>query len=274
MNSIDRQVNAIVWIAIPRTGTNFLSALLKHHPRITSYYEIFHREKFYAGIHNRPEFIIKSLNQKYHVNFSDVEDLDLINWINQHPQDLLETLIELNPQHLISFKLFPDQLQNDAIERVIIQNDRIAKILVKRNLLDAYISHEIARKVGFWDNYDTSNIFLTLSIEKFIHWAKWAEEWYGLFENNLSSEVIDYSTINYEEIHQHKNNTDKLAYLDNFFNKIGIEFPSQYALPDLITINLQKKQDNRDCLADKITNYDEFIGELKKTAWYDRIIKS
>jgi hypothetical protein len=274
MNSLKRELKAIAWIAIPRTGTNFLCSLLKHHPGIVSYYEIFHREKFFAGDHNQPEFIIENINKKYNSNFTDIDDANLVNWIQQQPQELLATLGELNPQRLISFKLFPDQLDRTTIEQSIIHNERIAKILVKRNLLDAYISHEIAQKVGLWNNYDTSNICLSLSVEKFIRWIEKAERWYGLFENPNDTQEINYVTLNYETIHQQATNTEKLAYLDRFFQEIGIEFPCEYSLPDLEKINwinLQKKQDNRTNLADKITNYEEFIAQLKQTEWFDRL---
>jgi hypothetical protein len=274
MNSLQQEFKAIAWIAIPRTGTNFLCTLLKHHPGIVSYYEIFHREKFFAGGHNQPKFIIENINKKSNSNFTDIDDINLVNWIQDRPQELLATLGELNPQRLISFKLFPDQLDQGTIEESIIHNDRIAKILVKRNLLDTYISHEIAREVGLWDNYDTSNVCLSLSIEKFIRWIEQAEKWYGLFENRSDTQEINYATLDYETIHQQTTNTEKLAYLDRFFQEIGIEFPCEYSLPDLEKINwinLQKKQDNRTNLADKITNYEEFIAQLKQTEWFDRL---
>jgi hypothetical protein len=280
MNSNKHQFQAIAWIAIPRTGTNFLCALLKHHPAIIAYYEIFHSEKFYAGIHNQPELIIKNFNQKYNFSFVSYEDSALLDWIHNNPQDVLTTLIELNPQKLIIFKLFPDQLNLELLKKNIIDNDRIAKILVKRNLLDSYISHEIAQISGFWHNYDTSNICLTLSIEKFIDWAKWAKTWYDLFENKISQDTITNATIDYETIHQKKTNTDKLAYLDRIFHDIGIHFSIPYSLPNLENINLEninsfpKRQDRRYNLADKITNYNEFIEELKKTDWYDLAIKN
>lgn len=253
----------IAWIAIPRTGTNFLCSLLHHHPLITSYYEIFHPQKFYTGLHNNAEIIIRHINQKYSVNFSDNEDIELIEWIHNEASKLINVLGDINSEKYVSFKLFPNHLKHQTIESAIINNKNIKKILVKRNLLAAYTSHEIALKTNKWNNFNTSEIRIFLSVEKFAKWVNWAEEWYRLFENNYSLGNKECFVINYEDIHAQKTNTDKLIYIDSFLRGIELEPAIEYQLPNINHISMTQKQDTRKNLEDKIINYQEFIKKAK-----------
>ncbi len=253
----------LVLISIPRTGTNFLCSLLNYHPLITSYYEIFHPKKFYSGYQNNPEGIIEQINQKYSVNFLNSEDIKLINWIHNNPTKLIDTLVNFNLKQYVSFKLFPDHLNCSTIESAIIKNRNMKKILVKRNLLATYFSHEIAIKTNKWNNFDTSEIRVSLSVEKFAKWVNWAEQWYDIFENNSSLEKKECFVINYEDIHAHKTNTDKLIYLDHFLKNIGLELDTEYQLPNLKYTKIMKKQDTRNNLKNKIINYQEFIEKAK-----------
>lgn len=259
---------AIVWVAIPRTGTNFLCSLLKHHPLITSYYEIFHQQKFYAGSHNHPEAIIQRINQKYATSFLNLEDRALIEWIHHHPDKLIDLLLGLNPEKYVSFKLFPNQLTPGAIKSTIINNQQVVKILVKRDLLATYISHEIAFKINKWDNFDTSQVRVTLSVEKFANWVDWAQQWYQLFEKNKAYSDQEYFVINYEDIHIYRSNTDKLAYIDRFLKTIGLDARTKYQLPNLDGFAMMQKQDSRQNIADKIINYQEFIEQVKERGLY------
>ncbi|BAU64181.1 hypothetical protein STA3757_15520 [Stanieria sp. NIES-3757] len=253
------QFQILAWIAIPRTGTNFLCSLMYHHPLITSYYEIFHPQQFHAGYKSNTEGIIKYINQKYCFNFLNAEDTNLIQWIRNNPSELIDILVYFNPERHISFKLFPDHLDKKMIESAIIKNKNIKKILVKRDLLAAYISHEIALKTNRWNNFDTSQIQISLSVEKFEKWVNRAEQWYEFFESYHNIDKQGYFVINYEDIHAHKTNLDKLKYLDNFLKNIGIEFPKEYQLPSENYIKILKKQDTRANIEEKIINYKEFV---------------
>ena len=253
----------IVWIAIPRTGTNFLCSLMYHHPAITSYYEIFHPDKFYGGYQTNVPGIIDYINKKYAFNFSTDRDPQLIQWIHDHPAKLIDTLLYFNPENYISFKLFPAHLNREAIESTIIRNRTIRKVLVKRDLLAAYISHEIALKTNKWKDFDTSKAKISISVEKFIKWLNWAEAWYRLFEEHNYIDKRECSIINYEDIHAHQTNIDKLSYIDRFLRNIGIEFPQEYRLPSNDYIKIMSKQDKRKNIAEKIINYQDFLQEIR-----------
>ncbi|MEM9271949.1 MAG: sulfotransferase [Cyanobacteria bacterium P01_F01_bin.143] len=253
----------VALIAVPRTGSNFLCHLLNHHPLITFYYEIFHPDKFYIGQENHHLKIIKYINHKYSLDFANLEDINLIKWIYNNPTQLLDILKKLTPKKYMGFKLFPDHLDLQTIETAIIKNRNIKKILIKRNLLDAYISHEIAIKTNKWNQLNTSGICISLSIENFAKWVDWAEQWYQFFENNSSLTKEKYFVLHYEDIHEHKTNTEKLIYLSNFLSDIGLGTSKKIHLPNVDDSSIIPRQDTREKISDKITNYQEFTEKAK-----------
>ncbi|MCC0176633.1 sulfotransferase [Waterburya agarophytonicola K14] len=257
------RAKGIVWIALPRTGSNFLSSLLHHHPLITSYYEIFHPDQFYSGYQTNVKSIISYINQKYNFSFTSADDSQLIQWIHQYPEGLIETLCYFNPEQYFSFKLFPNHLKPELITSTILQNSQLKKILVKRNLLATYISHEIALQTNRWRNFDTSQIKISLSAEKFAQWVDWAEEWYRMFAEYNYVDKEECSIINYEDIHTHQTNVAKLNYIDRFLQKIGLEFQQPYQFPPEEQIKIMSKQDCRTNLAEKIINYQDFRQQVQ-----------
>ena len=248
----------VALIAIPRTGSNFLCHLLNHHPLITFYYEIFHPDKFYIGQENHHLEIIKHINCKYSLDFANLEDINLIKWIHNNSSQLLDILEKLTPKKYMGFKLFPEHLALSTIETTIIKNRNIKKILVKRNLLDAYISHEIALKTNKWNRLNTSKICISLSIDNFAKWVDWAEQWYQFFENNSFLAEEKYFVLHYEDIHQYQTNTEKLIYLSNFLNDIGFEISKELTLPNVDDFSIIPRQDTREKISEKVTNYQEF----------------
>lgn len=261
----------LAWIAIPRTGTNFLCSLVYHHPLINSYYEIFHPQRFYSGYQNKEQEIIKYINYKYKQNFSSPGDANLIQWIHKYPDKLFSVLLYFNPNKYISFKLFPDHLEQKNLQSSIINNNKVKKILVKRNLLSTYISHEIALKINQWDNFDTSEIKISISLFKFERWINKIEQWYQLFENYNDLGEAEYHVLNYEDIHAYQANIDKLGYLDRFFQSIGVKSQQEYQLPSNDTIQIMNKQDKRTNLAEKIINYQEFIQGIEERGLAKRL---
>ena len=149
------------------------------------------------------------------------------------------------------------------------------KILIKRNLLSTYISHQIALKTDRWNNFDTSEIKISISLDRLEKWLEEVEEWYRLFETYNDRGEAEFHVLYYEDIHAHQTNIDKLKYLDRFFKSIGIESDREYQLPESDTIKIMSKQDKRSKLADKITNYQEIVRGIKDKGLIERLgIKS
>jgi len=251
-------------ISMPRTGTNFLCSLLNHHPAITSHFEVFSHDKFHSGAHNNPERIIEYINQTYSCGFVDSDDINLITWIHSNPSKLIEALVRFKQRRHISFKLFPNQLEDSVVTTAIAKNTCITKVIIKRNLLDSFISLEIVRKTKQWDNFDTSNVSVSLSVNKFNQWVKRANEWYALFENEGNRTNGGPIAINYEDIHAHENNLEKLKYINRFLSAAGLDVSEEDLVSIRNDIGAIRKQDSRVDLAEKISNYRQFVKKAER----------
>lgn len=259
-NKIHQTASSIAWISLPRTGTNYLCDLLQNHHRIESHYEIFHKLKFYGQNRNR---VISCINKKYSTSFSNYKDTKLIKWIHSNPQELLTVLKDLSKENYFSFKIFPGQLNQNLVKEAIIDDKSIKKILVKRNLLDVYVSREFALKLGKWGNINTSTMKLEINFEEFTKWFNWVDRWYKLFEEGLTNTGQSYSVLNYKVLHSQSTDRDKFIYLIELLKTVDINLD----LSEEVIANIQntisvKKQDKRTNIADKIANYLEFEREI------------
>ena len=248
-------ITSVAWISLPRTGTNYLCELLHNHHRIESHYEIFHKHKFYAR--NR-QTVVNLINIKHSKTFSNYRDPNLIKWIHSNPYELLEILKEISQRNYFSFKIFPGQLNQNLVRETIINDSSIKKILVKRNLLDVYVSRGIALKLERWGHTDTSKIKLEIDFDEFIKWFNWVNQWYRLFEDGLTSVGQNFSVITYRGLHSQESDKDKFIYLINFLRTVGINLELQSIVDNMQNDVTYKKQDRRSNIADKILNYQEF----------------
>ena len=246
---------SVAWISLPRTGTNYLCELLQNHHRIESHYEIFHKHKFYAM--NR-QTVVNLINRKHSTSFSNYRDPNLIKWIHSNPYELLKILKEISRGNYFSFKIFPGQLKQSLVRETIINDSSIKKILVKRNLLDVYVSRGIAMELKKWGHTDTSKMKLEINFDEFLKWFNWVNQWYRLFEDGLTSVGQNFSVITYRSLHSRESDKDKFIYLINFLRTVGINLELQSIVDNVRNDIPYKKQDRRSNIADKILNYQEF----------------
>ncbi len=259
INNSYQPATSIAWISLPRTGTNYICELLHNHYKIISHYEIFHKHKFYARGNKK---IISLINDEYSRSFLDYKDISLIKWIHDHPDKLFTILKKSSIKNYFSFKIFPGQLETDLIKKIIIGDNSIKKILIKRNLLDVYISKEIALKSKKWGHIDTSKIQVKINFDEFLKWFNWVNEWYQLFENELINTGQNFSVISYEGLHCQKSDKDKFIYLINFLRTVGINLELQNVVNKIKFNTSYKKQDQRANIANKIIDYVEFKKKL------------
>lgn len=257
LNNGYQPVTSVVWISLPRTGTNYLCKLLQNHHRIESHYEIFHKHNFYAKVENRTK-IVNFINKQYSKKFSNYQDPNLIRWIHENPHSLLETLKKNSLKKYFSFKIFPGQLNQNLVTKTIINDNSIKKILVKRNLLDVYVSRGIAMNLKKWGHVDTSKMKLEIDFDDFFKWYNWANRWYQLFEDGLTCTGQNFSVITYRGLHSQKSDKDRFIYLINFLRTVGINLELQEVVDNMQTSMPYKKQDLRSNISDKIFNYQEF----------------
>ncbi|MGB3407136.1 MAG: nodulation protein NodH [Jannaschia sp.] len=124
----DKRFDAFVLFAEMRTGSNHLEESLNTLADITSYGELFN--PVFMGMHNREELFGVSIAMR-----------------EMNPLPLLD-LIRTNTVGLPGFRFFHDH--DPRIVDPVLDDPRVAKIILTRNPLDSYVSLAIARQTGQW----------------------------------------------------------------------------------------------------------------------------
>ena len=248
-------IELISILAIPRTGTNYLCGLLGKFKEIDSLYEIYHHQAVYLGQQPLAKKIVEYLNQEYKLQINCNSDLELINFVKQNPQKILDIIQLITQKKYISFKIFPGHLSEQYLNQIIIENNGIKKILVKRNLLNVYFSWKFAMMTAHWSNQDTSKLKLTFDADNFMQWFNYHQQYYDAIETKLSQNNQEITILEYEQIHSLNSHQEKFIFLFNFLTSIGLQLdPINLANFEHKFKYLRTKQDPRINILDKVHN--------------------
>ena len=252
-------------LSIPRTGTNYLCGLIGLFKEIDSLFEIYHNRAVYMGNSRLLNRIIDYLNCNYRLEIKNNYDTAFVNFVRQHPQEMLDIIRLQSDKKYISFKIFPNHLSQQNLNDVIIQNERVKKILIKRNLLDVYFSLRFAEMIKSWSDRDTSNLKLDFKIDDFIDWYEYYQQYYNFLESKFKNSGGTIAVLEYEKIHSYRTNWEKFTFIFNFLNSIGLQLEeNNLFIPENRFNNLRVKQDKRVNILDKVNNPQQTIENLKK----------
>ena len=251
-------------LAIPRTGTNYLCGLIGRFREIDSLFEIYHNRAVYIGNSQLTNRVIDYVNRSYQLEIQSNCDRAFIDFVRQHPLEILDIIRSQSNKRYISFKIFPNHLSQEDLSHVILHNRRVKKILIKRNLLNAYLSFKFAKMTNNWRDRDTSNLKLNFEIDDFVTWYDCYQQYYDFIERKFNDSNNAISILKYEEIHAYKTNRDKFAFLYAFLSKLGLELKeNNLSIPESQLNSLRVKQDKRVNILDKVNNPQQTIDSLK-----------
>ena len=257
----------IAILSMPRNGTNYLCDLIRKFQEVDSLYEIYHNKSSYINNLSLANKVIRDINQKYQLKIEKQSDRQLIDFINRHPQAILNLLAKHSNKKYVSFKIFPNHLSSENLKQVIIRDRNIKKIIVKRNLLDVYFSSQIAQLTKRWDRKDTSDLKLDFNPGSFLKCLESYRSYYNLIETELKNSQQEVLILNYEKIHNFNTNQEKFIFLFNFFRSVGIQLDQSnlfnYSAEEL-NKNIRKKQDKRSDRLEKVTNPQLLLNTLKQ----------
>lgn len=251
-------------LGIPRTGTNYLCGLLGKFDEINSLYEIYHNKAVFIGNPILTQQTIDYINLKYQLKIKNHQDFDFINFVHQNPQEILEIISLHSTYKYLSFKLFPNHLSLHDFHELIISNNQVIKILVKRNLLDVYLSLKFAIMIQNWRDLNTSSLKLDFNSNDFLNWYAKYQQYYDFIERELNKNNFEFSILRYEEIHRFHTNKEKFIFIFDFLKSIGLEISkNNLSISNSELNNLIIKQDNRVNALDKVNNPNELISTLQ-----------
>ena len=213
--------------------------------------------------YKKKEELIKWLKSKHNMSVyikrKPFEDKQLVRLIHQEPQLLLNFLQETGRTKYIGFKIFPNNLSLSKIQNFIFSNQHIKKIILKRNLLDVYISEKLLQKSKRSSiSKDNSSNLAKIYIDNkdFDRWYKKAQHYYNEIEKCSIGYNCQWANLNYEDINSFDNDRAKVNYICNRLGTQGFEIASN--------INNLKPESNINTLLEQVENYEDFIVFLNK----------
>jgi hypothetical protein len=185
-------------LAIPRTGTNYLCALLSGIAGIRSRTEIFHDAEAFGLTAGEIEAVGAAAQQA----FRGRDDPNLRTWMRHHPAAAVRAIFRAPGQpaaEMLSFKVFPGQLPINRISGRLIPMPRMRFLIVKRRIIDAYVSQLKAQQIGRWADADTTDIRVVLDPAQFIRYVERNRRWYRTLSGELARAGKPHEELIYEE---------------------------------------------------------------------------
>lgn len=235
-----------VILAIPRSGSSYLTTALRSHPDICIHGEIFHEK---ASIHIQEtvrNHIDLSIREQFPVKF--------VNEIYRFDQG----------KKAVGFKIWKSH--NLKAVNYVIQNKDVKKIVLDRkNLLASFSSLMIARQTKIWNlsaetaekkNYVTPQI--KFDKESFLKYVKKHSRFYKFYKNEIIAHQQEYLLVDYQK---HIMNEDLNEVLN--FLTIGTEFS---------LIGKKGKLNKQSNILDRFVSEDhqniiQCLEEINKTNW-------
>lgn len=263
----------LLWLGVPRSGSNYLSDLLHGFDGIVSFREVFQG----AGVHvynahttfQDALIALTAIGRAYGIETGDIRHPELGKRVRDDPGPALDSLRAsplCDPDTVVSFKVFPGQLAIDRLERLMARDD-VRPVLFLRDPLDSYISLAKAKAVGQWINVDTTAVRPELSAEDYARWLRKRADW---FDHLAPSAHRIAGCLRYEDLIA-RGPDEAPAILDRALSRAGIStgaYRRPAAGPGL------RRQDRADRSENKVANWPAFREACEKlgvTLGADRI---
>ena len=241
--------NIMVLLAIPRTGSNNICSLINKSNNIEYNTEDFNG---LLGIRfmkkNIKNYITKRISDENKVN--NITNVFLRTYMQKYPEKYIKYLSEYKIRKFKLFKIFYKHLPlNNIIDIFFKKNKESKKIILKRDLIEVYVSNKIAERSGKWYNYDTSNIRIKINFIDFINFYNQWINYYKILEEHKDINTI---IINYNNI-SGLSDIEQYNFLKNELIKINVKLDRKTNIK-----NFFKKQ-TKSALSKQIINYNDFI---------------
>jgi LPS sulfotransferase NodH len=167
----------------PRTGSNWLCAMLQSHPRILCHHEVFHPDEIYYAVGHRD-------GRLAHLGSARDRDAD--------PARFLERLWREDfGRPVVGVKLLGDQAPE--LRARLLADTGVKKVLLRRrSRVRAYVSLLRARASGFWARTSYDGLAVHVEAGELLDFARRYDAWYaGLRAATRSKPALE---VVYEEL--------------------------------------------------------------------------
>lgn len=231
-----RPFDYFVIFAEMRTGSNFLESNLDQFPGLKTYGEAFN-----------PYFMVRpKMKELFGVSVAQR---------NQNPIRLLDRMKE-HSAGIPGFRFFHDH--DERVFEHVIDDPRCAKVVLTRNLVDAYVSRKIAWETDQWQLNNVDDVvkqkarFVPQEFEKLFYRMK---DFQLKILNRLQKNGQTAFYINYDDAQD----LDVINGLARFLGETETisEFSGKF------------KKQNPEALEDKVRNYPDLVATIKKIDLFD-----
>ena len=215
-----------------RSGSNLLEQSLNQYSRITCHGELFN-----------PSFI-------GHPKSTDFLGLDFAER-EKSPEALIKAMIKDAGDEIAGFRVFHDHDQRTA--HMALQDPKCAKIILQRDVLQSFISLEIARKTDQWllhDAPDRRGGKIIFDPKEFDEYREQQEEYYADVRDTLQKSGQTAFWVQYPEQRD-------ITVLNGIARFLGQD-------EELKTVKETIRRQNPGSLRDKVENYDEMRDALSR----------
>lgn len=241
-------------LSIPRSGTTHLCKLMESFGGVRAYHDLFHNNSSWK-LNKRELTAISSVSG---VVYKSIKDPALIQFAHDSPLRYLEILERTNASWAtcLSFKIFPGQLEIDALRSDVLSHKDTLFLIVRRPLLDVFISTRKAAQTGKYKGMNTSDVSVILSASEYARWIGRVEDWFSLCRSALEKKGRAFVTLSYEK--------DIAIDARSVLEKLGAAFlENGIPVGDIVNAPVGvQKQDRSSGYAEKVSNWDEFVGDL------------
>lgn len=237
-----------ILIAHARTGSTFICQKLGDLAEADVYFELFHND-----LEQTRRFLGDNADAVWE-KFEPLAGGNLRGYLAAHPLELLDFLDQRITQRDRIFKLFPNHLNSDNVQAVLEQSAGV--MMLHRNLLHSFLSHEIAMQTQKWVNDNTSDQKVTFDPKRFAGYIRFITAFYNRVGMILEAKNIPHTDILYEDVITRPDLfEDTLAAA---LTEVGATLASTRTEGATL-----RRQDNRPLASAKVSNPDEMLGFLK-----------
>jgi hypothetical protein len=241
-------VRIVCILAIGRTGSSHLVQLLKACPQLNVKAELF---KENARLTTADRNALRTASG------SASEGGALTKWRRSHPARVLDVLFEAGGAKPLFFKVFYRHLTREQISNEIFSRDDIRYIVLRRRMIDSFISNRKAHHYGAHADVDTTGWKPTIQAREFVAWTRRARSWYDWIAQELHSRRLPFLDVIYETQLANVENRVALARILDGVAAMGL---AGIALPR--KIDSFERQDRESDYRARVANWAEFEKEI------------
>jgi hypothetical protein len=248
-------------LAVPRTGSSHVNALLQNCPQFIAKFELFHPT-------SSPKLSGRELDALRVRSGGAVRDVEsFVAWRRSHPAATLEAMLASTARDVV-FKVFPGQVPWPLLTSEILSRGDVAFAILKRRPIESFISGLKAKEVKIYSKVDTTGIRPALSAKVFVDWAQRTRDWYARTRDELRARGIDYARISYERHIEGRTDKDALGEILKLLAPLGwADIPLPAATQG------RNRQDQTARYQDRVANWDAFAEEMQSDRKLQRLLR-